>query len=1441
MKNGQKPKRALALLIALIMIISSMPAALVSAAPGPDANYILRFPVPAVSPTNDGNHDSYQHMSMLTAGEVYTATISVRTAAEFAGQIEILMAYGWGNANASQWLVVEDDWQTLEFTFTRTDNTWGSPFRIHTRPDRNTNTEDAYFDIAYIIVTDSGDNVAFETGPDFIWGNNGSANAERVPFGFHYNPGLGDSIYALRVQVPETGAVGDTYDNLAGLTVGGQYTIFASVITTPEFAGTVDARIAYNWGGGAQTPWTPVTDQWQILQQTFTFAGDWSPLRVTGRRNPTYNTAGYFYVAQIIIINSDDEIVWATGPNFNWYNGGGAQAEVVVFGAGGPSGNYALRVDAEFDAAVWFMDGHYIPEGTYRMSAWVRGNATTIASLPYGHWGNWNYHMLFGTEYASTMEWTFVESETVDVAGAVRRFMLWSPTINGEPNADATIFLANFVLERLVDDEWEVFLNFVTTPHYRVADVGGPYVAPWLFDNVRRVPLAEANEWEGPEEPPVPVDPIVDRLGQIVAAAGNFDTWVDPDSTYDDLRAILADDEEWLTQFNRPTEWDMWGGLEGSGVDFGFEATGFFRVENYTWPDGRVQSFMINPLGNIYFNNAPNVIDNFETYTNIAGRHEVYEWLPLEGDERTRFNAAFRGGNANFSFFVSNWIRTRDIPFNNANFAAAQSDRLWNLGFTGAGHWSLGIPHPQSAGLAEPFFPEFGQLRLPGNLGGGQGQFLIGNSHLWDVFHTNFRTQMYTNFRNDTARLGSANNANNQRIIGFFMENERFYDHLRFEILGGGGAGSGTRNRLMVFLQERYGTIEELNAAWNINLANFNAFNTGSIPINTHATSTDMDDFYFIYFTELFRATREVFDEVLPNHMLLGDRWHSRIMANSTLANILVEASAPYLDAMSFNYYAWDVDTDMIARLFELGGQTPFIMTEFHYGDRSTGLTFGVRAATSEAEKGSMYRNYVEAMAYSGHVVGVNWFTWLDQAPTGRYFEGHGGEAGALGFFNVMDRPYRTFLEYVTTTNFEIYDLVLRNRSPHRHTFLPGQVERDGDQHLQIPHIVGGFDIYDLSSPWVGAASITLDPNSIVVGVLTQEVAADFYLGWYNGYMYLRADITDPTPMNNPAAITQDFGYVWGGDAVELFFGPENVDQGGGMQFGDIQALFGANYNNGNPVTINSWYNRGSRLRPPLSPNAGDSSRLLLDIGTLMGPGSNRYTLATRIPMEEVTGRVLADGEIIKFDMGISAAILPHGGRSHQLMWNGTIFNSSSRERWGTIEFVYVLGHTVYFYDGDYQIASVRVDTGETVTPPADPVRDGYNFDGWFTADDVLWNFDTPIDRNVTLFAGWTQLSDCDDCDDACCIECDFHYENCEVEGCPCPHCQHLAWLAEIEEAEAAHQEYLAWLAEIAEAEAAHQAYLAWLEEIRLAEIAYQEWRQWLCDTGQCGGCDRCD
>ena len=56
--------------------------------------------------------------------------------------------------------------------------------------------------------------------------------------------------------------------------------------------------------------------------------------------------------------------------------------------------------------------------------------------------------------------------------------------------------------------------------------------------------------------------------------------------------------------------------------------------------------------------------------------------------------------------------------------------------------------------------------------------------------------------------------------------------------------------------------------------------------------------------------------------------------------------------------------------------------------------------------------------------------------------------------------------------------------------------------------------------------------------------------------------------------------------------------------------------------------------------------------------------------------------------------------------------------------------------DGGSAVAAVTVKSGDKVTKPADPAKDGYTFKGWLLGD-AEYNFETPVTGDITLKAKW--------------------------------------------------------------------------------------------------------
>ncbi len=107
------------------------------------------------------------------------------------------------------------------------------------------------------------------------------------------------------------------------------------------------------------------------------------------------------------------------------------------------------------------------------------------------------------------------------------------------------------------------------------------------------------------------------------------------------------------------------------------------------------------------------------------------------------------------------------------------------------------------------------------------------------------------------------------------------------------------------------------------------------------------------------------------------------------------------------------------------------IFSEFYFSSPpDSGLTGGSSDLSTQRERGLAYRHYVEHAAALGYVVGIEWFTLVDQAATGRFFEKYNGEAANTGLISVADRPWKSMLEEMLKANYDIYQVFFGERLP---------------------------------------------------------------------------------------------------------------------------------------------------------------------------------------------------------------------------------------------------------------------------------------------------------------------------------------------------------------------------------------------------------------------------
>jgi hypothetical protein len=715
----------------------------------------------------------------------------------------------------------------------------------------------------------------------------------------------------------------------------------------------------------------------------------------------------------------------------------------------------------------------------------------------------------------------------------------------------------------------------------------------------------------------------VDRYGQLINA--DFKAKI---TTDDQLKQDAIADKKYYGALQPPAR-DSYGGLPGGVAKLGLHATGFFHVEKH-----HAKPVLVDPLGNLYFSIGVNGVGyTGDTYTKVKGRENIYEWLPQFKEDTNhkdfRFSKAYLNNNSdNFSFFVANRIKKTNAEFNENEFYNESVYRLKKWGFTSEGGFSY------SPDKSKTKFPQVRMLELP--------KHLIPGAYLYDIYRPGFDEEMVESFKNQ----GIASVANDPVIIGYFFGNELDYQQFKHVVPFAKASEAATKKALVNYLEKKYATIQLFDSAWQVSYNSFGDLYEAQIALATEKAADDMMGFFKIYLDKFYKIVTRNFRKLDTHHLILGERYFTPVMGDEQLKEIICSVAGKYLDVLSYNYYTYDVNLKRIRSIYQLSGK-PVMLTEYHYGDPTQGQTSSIQMMDNEQQKGYAYRNYVENLAASGFVVGSHWFEYLDQAVTGRWFQGYNGEGFGIGLLNVTDRPYKEFLSSVMKTNYSIYDFILGNKRPYHYDFGLGKSARNLTNSITIfktpqPVIVDGT----LDAYWPKGAAITLTDKERVSGTQQANSNAVINVAYDEKYLYVCAHISDNDPMAN--GFTGD--EVWNGDGLEIFVGANNSDQGGALKVKDRQLVLGSRTGK----SVYHWFN-GLQRQPAIQ------------MVVKMDDNKKGYVIEAAIPLDALNITDVFKEKKVRFDIGFDNG--DERQRNTQYMWNGTESNSRSRNKWGMLVF----------------------------------------------------------------------------------------------------------------------------------------------------------------------------
>jgi hypothetical protein len=709
--------------------------------------------------------------------------------------------------------------------------------------------------------------------------------------------------------------------------------------------------------------------------------------------------------------------------------------------------------------------------------------------------------------------------------------------------------------------------------------------------------------------------PLVDQFGQTTRM--DYEGKLKSEA---ELKQDVAGEAAYLAGL-RPPERDTFGGLPGSKAKFGLKQTGFFHVEKAAnrW-------LLVDPEGNAFFHLGVCGFVPNDDFTFIAGREHVYEWIPPYDNG---FKTAYRpeDGRNVVSFHLANQMRKFGQPYDYGTYSTRTIERMRKWGFNSAGAFGAG----QAEARKKAQFPYVAHLPLSTwegfpTLPGAHGAF--------DPFDEKIREKCRQVF---AARLPAQ--AADPLIIGYFLANEPLYEDLPRAIPALDGKHACKR-RLAQMLEEKYQNIGAYNQAWETTFASFAEVTERGLPVKTRAAAADIQAFTGLFLETYFQLVSETFRQHDKNHLLIGNRFQASTINNEQLCRL----SGKYMDVISFNYYTYHLDTDFLNRIHGWTGDKPMILSEFYYNSpKDSGLPGGGKDVASQRERGLGYRNYVEQAAALGFIVGIEWFTLVDQSVTGRHFERLNGENGNTGLIAVSDRPWKTMLAEMMKSNYDIYPVWFGERAPFALDDPRFSATGKGTKTVKIYRTDGPMKINGLADGWPGVPAEVIPSSRLVQGTDAGGLEASYKLCWDPTHLYLLIHVTDATPRQN-----QLKGELLGNaDAVELFIGFEQPDQPGPVRATDRQILLSA----GTAVGQNPWHLMRSTEQPPCE---------LAVIPDVDGKG---YTLEAAIPFQAL-GFEPKDGQQLVFDLGVDDSA-DGQYRLRQIMWNGSARNPCDRTAWG--------------------------------------------------------------------------------------------------------------------------------------------------------------------------------
>jgi hypothetical protein len=109
-------------------------------------------------------------------------------------------------------------------------------------------------------------------------------------------------------------------------------------------------------------------------------------------------------------------------------------------------------------------------------------------------------------------------------------------------------------------------------------------------------------------------------------------------------------------------------------------------------------------------------------------------------------------------------------------------------------------------------------------------------------------------------------------------------------------------------------TIEAFNTAWEAQAKAFDELANAGLAVKTAAAHADMKDYTGLFLDAYFALVSAAYRKCDPNHLLIGARYQPITINDEQLCRI----TGQYCDVMSFNYYTYGIEKDLLQNIYKL-------------------------------------------------------------------------------------------------------------------------------------------------------------------------------------------------------------------------------------------------------------------------------------------------------------------------------------------------------------------------------------------------------------------------------------------------------------------------------------------------------------------------------------------